>query len=103
MTHDFPQIGPRTMLLNARKLYRPGNRTVLLVLGMEDITERRRVEMTTRRGPASATAASPRPCSAPCCSCPAEDAFPGLEVKMLHEAASDEALVGRRLLGHFCL
>jgi PAS domain S-box-containing protein len=41
VTHDFPSIGCRTMLLNARKLYRPGNRTVLLVLEMEDITERK--------------------------------------------------------------
>ena len=42
VTHDFPKIGSRTMLLNARKLYRPGNRTVLLVLTIEDITERTR-------------------------------------------------------------
>ncbi len=42
VTHDFPKIGHRTMLLNARKLYRPGNRTVLLVLAMEDITERKK-------------------------------------------------------------
>jgi len=41
VTHDFPKIGCRTMLLNARKLYRPGNRTVLLVLAIEDITERK--------------------------------------------------------------
>lgn len=44
VTHDFPKIGRRTMLLNARKLYRPGNRTVLLVLAMEDITERKQAE-----------------------------------------------------------
>lgn len=42
VTHDFPKIGSRTMLLNARKLYRPGNRTVLLVLTIEDVTERTR-------------------------------------------------------------
>lgn len=42
VTHDFPKIGRRTMLLNARKLYRPGNRTVLLVLTIEDVTERTR-------------------------------------------------------------
>ena len=42
VTHDFPEIGHRTMLLDARKLYRPGNRTVLLVLAMEDITERKK-------------------------------------------------------------
>lgn len=44
VTHDFPKIGLRTMLLNARKLYRPGNRTVLLVLTIEDITERKKKE-----------------------------------------------------------
>ncbi len=41
VTYDFPKIGRRTMLLNARKLYRPGNRTVILVLTIEDITERK--------------------------------------------------------------
>src|SRR5579862_3484 len=40
---DFPVIGRRVMLLNARKL-RPGDHTELLVLAMEDVTERRRVE-----------------------------------------------------------
>jgi len=44
VTHDFPGIGRRTMRLNARKLYRPGNRTVLLVLTIEDITERKQAE-----------------------------------------------------------
>ncbi len=44
VTHDFPKIGPRTMLLNARKLYHPGNRTVLLVLEIEDITPRKQEE-----------------------------------------------------------
>lgn len=42
VTHDFPKIGSRTMLLNARKLCRPGNRTILLVLTIEDVTERTR-------------------------------------------------------------
>jgi len=48
VTHEFPKIGQRTMLLNARKLYRPGNRTVLLVLAMEDITERKKAEAAMR-------------------------------------------------------
>jgi len=42
LEHDFPAIGRRVMLLNAREL-RAGNHTELLVLAMEDVTERRRV------------------------------------------------------------
>ncbi|MGI4791635.1 MAG: PAS domain-containing sensor histidine kinase [Janthinobacterium lividum] len=42
LEHDFPAIGRRTMLLNARQL-RGGNHTDLLVFAMEDVTERRRV------------------------------------------------------------
>ncbi len=41
--HDFPAIGPKVMLLNAREL-RPGEHTELLVLAMEDVTERRHAE-----------------------------------------------------------
>jgi len=40
--HDFPAICRRVMLLNARQL-RAGNHTDMLVLAMEDVTERRRV------------------------------------------------------------
>ena len=43
LEHDFPVIGRRTMLLNARQL-RHGSHSELLVLAMEDVTERRRVE-----------------------------------------------------------
>jgi two-component sensor histidine kinase len=42
--HDFPGIGPRTMLLNARKVcYEVGARTTIL-LGIEDITQKRILE-----------------------------------------------------------
>jgi two-component sensor histidine kinase len=42
--HDFPGIGRRTMLLNARKVfYEVGSRTNIL-LGIEDITEQRTLE-----------------------------------------------------------
>ena len=41
--HDFPAIGRRVMLLNARKL-QAGHHGELLVLAMEDVTERRRSE-----------------------------------------------------------
>src|SRR6187549_757363 len=37
LEHDFPEIGQRVMLLNARKLH-----AELVLLAMEDVTERRR-------------------------------------------------------------
>jgi PAS domain-containing protein len=37
----FERIGHRTILLNARKIYRPGNRSELILLAFEDVTERR--------------------------------------------------------------
>ena len=43
MEHEFPVIGRRVILLNSRKL-RVGHHEGLLVLTMEDVTERRRVE-----------------------------------------------------------
>src|SRR5881296_3394670 len=43
LEHDFPVIGRRVMLLNARKL-RQGSHAELLVLAMEDVTERSRAE-----------------------------------------------------------
>src|SRR5512134_2279803 len=43
LEHDFPIIGRRVMLLNARKL-QAGHHGELLVLAMEDVTERRRAE-----------------------------------------------------------
>lgn len=40
----FPSIGRRVMVLNARKVYRPGNHTKQILLAIEDVTERRRLE-----------------------------------------------------------
>ena len=42
--HAFEGIGRRTMLLNARRLYRRGGRTELILLAIEDVTERRRAD-----------------------------------------------------------
>jgi diguanylate cyclase (GGDEF)-like protein/PAS domain S-box-containing protein len=42
--HDFPDIGKRIMLLNARKIYRKTNHTQLILLAIEDITERKVLE-----------------------------------------------------------
>ncbi len=43
LEHTFPVIGRRVMLLNARQL-KAGDHDELLVLAMEDVTERRRAE-----------------------------------------------------------
>jgi chemotaxis protein methyltransferase CheR len=40
----LPSIGRRTMMLNARKVYRPGNATQQILLAIEDVTERARLE-----------------------------------------------------------
>ena len=38
VTHDFEGIGRRRMLLNARKVRRPGNHSELILLAIEDVT-----------------------------------------------------------------
>jgi PAS domain S-box-containing protein len=40
----FPSIGRRVMVLNARKVYRPGNKIRQILLAIEDVTERARLE-----------------------------------------------------------
>ena len=40
----FPSIGPRAMVLNARKVYRPSNKIQQILLAVEDVTERVRLE-----------------------------------------------------------
>ena len=42
--HDFPDIGKRIMLLNACRIYLEDNRTKLIVLTIEDITEHKKIE-----------------------------------------------------------
>ena len=42
--HDFPEIGCKIMLLNARRLRHPETDTELILLAIEDITERKREE-----------------------------------------------------------
>jgi two-component sensor histidine kinase len=42
--HQFPGIGRRTMLLNARKVFYEGNSHTTLLLGIEDVSERRALE-----------------------------------------------------------
>ena len=40
MEHDFPDIGPRTFLLNARKIIQDDNSPSLILLAMEDVTRK---------------------------------------------------------------
>ena len=42
--HDFPSIGRRTMVLNARRVYRSAGKIHQILLAIEDVTERARLE-----------------------------------------------------------
>jgi PAS domain S-box-containing protein len=44
LEHDFPELGHKVMVLNARRLLREGNQTELMLLAFEDVTDRRRAE-----------------------------------------------------------
>src|SRR5436190_1143326 len=57
LEHDFPAIGRRVMLLNARQLL-AGSHAELLVLAMEDVTERRRAEEEVATAKEAAEAAN---------------------------------------------
>ena len=41
--HDFPDIGKRIMFLNACRIYLESNRMRLIILTIEDITERKKI------------------------------------------------------------
>jgi signal transduction histidine kinase len=49
LARDFPSLGPRFLLLNGRRLRRAANSELLVLLAVEDITERRRIEERVRR------------------------------------------------------
>jgi PAS domain S-box-containing protein len=49
VTHTFPHLGPKTMLLNARRLVRTHGAPPLILLAIEDITARRRDEAAGRQ------------------------------------------------------
>src|SRR5437588_10869542 len=57
LVHTFPVIGRRVMLLNARQL-KAGNHGELLVLAMEDVTERRHSEEEVAKAKEAAEAAN---------------------------------------------
>jgi PAS domain S-box-containing protein len=46
--HEFGAIGRKVMLLNARRFSQEGNQTELILLAIEDVTERRRAEEERR-------------------------------------------------------
>ncbi|MHC2088903.1 sensor histidine kinase [Methylobacterium sp. CM6244] len=47
--HDFPSIGRKVMLLNARKVFRPGDGTERLLLAIEDVTAAREAQRESER------------------------------------------------------
>jgi PAS domain S-box-containing protein len=49
LAHDFPGLGRRTMLLNARQIARPEGQPDLILLAMQDVTERMRAEDELRQ------------------------------------------------------
>jgi hypothetical protein len=46
--HDFPKLGRRTMLLNGRRVEQRDGKESLLLLAIEDVTERKRAEDIVR-------------------------------------------------------
>jgi PAS domain S-box-containing protein len=47
--HDFPIIGRRTMLVNARKIFRPGDHDGYILLAIEDVSGERAARAESRR------------------------------------------------------
>jgi PAS domain S-box-containing protein len=47
--HEFKIIGRRVMHLNARRIYRETNETRLILLAIEDVTERKRAQQALRQ------------------------------------------------------
>jgi signal transduction histidine kinase len=48
LAHDFPGVGPRVLILNARRLVRGGDVRHTVLLALEDVTERRKAEALVR-------------------------------------------------------
>lgn len=46
--HDFPTIGRRTMLVNARKIFSPGAHDGSILLAIEDVSEERAARAESR-------------------------------------------------------
>jgi two-component system CheB/CheR fusion protein len=58
LEHEFNNIGYRTMLLNARKLFQTNEREPLILLAIEDITERKAAEAVLIKAKKSTTSGS---------------------------------------------
>lgn len=46
--HDFPRIGHKIMVLNARRIYTVGDEKPIMLLAMEDITKQKQLEEQLR-------------------------------------------------------
>jgi len=46
--HEFPKIGLKIMMLNARRIYSPGEERPIMLLAMEDITKQKLLENQLR-------------------------------------------------------
>jgi len=105
--HDFPRIGPRTMLLNARKVYRPNNNSQTILLAIQDVTEQRAAEQEIMDAHAELQAAHEKlqadyererriaqALQRPLMLETPEDAFPDLSVAMLYSSSWEESEVG---------
>lgn len=57
VSHDFPEIGRKTLLLNARRVYSASSTLPIIVLAMEDITKRKDLEEKLRNFAKSLNAA----------------------------------------------
>ena len=53
--HEFPRVGRRIMLVNARQVIQPDGQPTLVLLAAEDITAQRRAEQLEREGLARAS------------------------------------------------
>lgn len=49
VVHDFPTIGQRTMLVNARKISRPGKHDGSILLAIEDVSDERAAYAESKR------------------------------------------------------
>jgi PAS domain S-box-containing protein len=47
--HNFPTIGKRTMLVNARKIFSPGDQDGFILLAIEDVSEERAARKESKR------------------------------------------------------
>ena len=86
--HEFPGLGHRTMCLNARQVFYEGGAGTTILLGMEDITERRVLEREKDRSCCEAEGRPARGAAAPDRQQPADH-------RKHHSAEGEGGAVGR--------